>query len=71
MAWSLGDVIDNRPALSRWHPECRFVAIVYWVYANGSADKGVFEDFMASKLGLGGRSRSRGRPTDKLQQTSS
>ena len=22
--WSLGDIIENRPALSRWHPECRF-----------------------------------------------
>lgn len=20
--WSLGDIIENRPALSRWHPEC-------------------------------------------------
>jgi len=49
MAWSLGDVIENRPPLSRWHPEF----------------KGVFEDFMAAKLGLGGRSRSRGRPMDK------
>jgi len=49
MTWGFGDVIENRPALSRWHPEY----------------KGVFDDFMASKLGLGGRSRSRGRPADK------
>ncbi|MEM9780984.1 MAG: short-chain dehydrogenase, partial [Pseudomonadota bacterium] len=21
IAWSAGDVIDNRPALSRWHPD--------------------------------------------------
>ena len=21
IAWSVGDIIDNRPALSRWHPD--------------------------------------------------
>jgi hypothetical protein len=21
MAWALGDIIENRPALSRWHPD--------------------------------------------------
>ena len=21
MAWSIGDIIENRPALSRWHPD--------------------------------------------------
>ena len=21
MAWAIGDVIENRPALSRWHPD--------------------------------------------------
>lgn len=21
MAWAMGDVIENRPALSRWHPK--------------------------------------------------
>ena len=21
MAWAMGDVIENRPALSRWHPD--------------------------------------------------
>jgi hypothetical protein len=21
MAWAIGDIIENRPALSRWHPE--------------------------------------------------
>ena len=21
MAWTMGDVIENRPALSRWHPD--------------------------------------------------
>ncbi|MEM6988745.1 MAG: short-chain dehydrogenase, partial [Pseudomonadota bacterium] len=21
MAWSVGDLIDNRPPLSRWHPD--------------------------------------------------
>jgi hypothetical protein len=24
IAWSLGDVLENRPALSRWHPSCEF-----------------------------------------------
>ncbi|KAK8858518.1 hypothetical protein IAR55_002745 [Kwoniella newhampshirensis] len=43
--WSLSDVIDNRPALSRWHPSY----------------KARFDDFIASKQGLAGRSRSRGR----------
>jgi len=22
MAWAMGDIIENRPALSRWHPDC-------------------------------------------------
>jgi len=44
--WSLNDIIENRPALSRWHPEY----------------KATFDEFIASKMGLGGRSRSRGRP---------
>jgi len=22
MAWAIGDVIDNRPPLSRWHKDC-------------------------------------------------
>ncbi|WWD18407.1 hypothetical protein CI109_102857 [Kwoniella shandongensis] len=43
--WSLGDVIENRPALSRWHPSY----------------KARFDDFIATKQGLAGRSRSRGR----------
>ena len=21
MAWAIGDIIENRPALSRWHPD--------------------------------------------------
>ena len=21
MAWSIGDIVENRPALSRWHPD--------------------------------------------------
>lgn len=21
MAWAMGDIIENRPALSRWHPD--------------------------------------------------
>ena len=21
MAWAVGDIIENRPALSRWHPD--------------------------------------------------
>ena len=21
MAWAIGDLIENRPALSRWHPD--------------------------------------------------
>lgn len=24
--WALGDIIENRPALSRWHPECERAA---------------------------------------------
>ncbi|KAK1925382.1 hypothetical protein DB88DRAFT_450915 [Papiliotrema laurentii] len=48
--WSLGDIIENRPALSRWHPEY----------------KAKFEDFVSQRLGLDGRSRSRGRPADRV-----
>ena len=33
MAWAMGDVIENRPPLSRWHPD--------W--------KAAFEAFMAGK----------------------
>lgn len=22
IAWSVGDILEDRPALSRWHPEC-------------------------------------------------
>jgi hypothetical protein len=21
MLWAMGDIVDNRPALSRWHPD--------------------------------------------------
>jgi hypothetical protein len=30
MAWAMGDVIENRPALSRWHPDWKdaFAAFV-------------------------------------------
>jgi hypothetical protein len=30
MAWAIGDIIENRPALSRWHPDWadRFKAFV-------------------------------------------
>ncbi|WVQ80509.1 hypothetical protein IAT38_002614 [Cryptococcus sp. DSM 104549] len=43
--WSLNDIIENRPALSRWHPSY----------------KARFDDFINSKQGLSARSRSRGR----------
>ncbi|OCF33416.1 short-chain dehydrogenase/reductase SDR [Kwoniella heveanensis BCC8398] len=45
--WNLDDIIQNRPALSRWHPNYQ----------------ARFEDFIATKQGLaaGARSRSRGR----------
>jgi len=43
--WNTSDIIENRPALSRWHP----------------AYKARFEDFIQSKQGLSARSRSRGR----------
>ena len=33
MAWAMGDLIENRPPLSRWHPD--------W--------KAAFEAFMARK----------------------
>ncbi|AAW43123.1 hypothetical protein CNBD4130 [Cryptococcus deneoformans B-3501A] len=47
--WSMDDVIQNRPALSRWHPSY----------------KARFEDFIQSKQGLAARSRSRGRPAQR------
>ena len=30
MAWAMGDIIENRPALSRWHPDWKdaFAAFV-------------------------------------------
>ena len=30
MAWAIGDIIENRPALSRWHPDYKeaFAAFV-------------------------------------------
>ncbi|WVR06281.1 hypothetical protein IAU60_003311 [Kwoniella sp. DSM 27419] len=44
--WNLDDIIQNRPALSRWHPSYQ----------------ARFDDFIASKQGLSAnRSRSRGR----------
>ncbi|KAI9631945.1 uncharacterized protein MKK02DRAFT_35664 [Dioszegia hungarica] len=43
--WNTSDIIENRPALSRWHP----------------AYKARYEDFIQSKQGLSARSRSRGR----------
>ncbi|WRT67704.1 uncharacterized protein IL334_004676 [Kwoniella shivajii] len=44
--WNLDDIIQNRPALSRWHPNYQ----------------ARFDDFIAAKQGLSaGRSRSRGR----------
>ncbi|ORY31355.1 hypothetical protein BCR39DRAFT_526267 [Naematelia encephala] len=43
--WNLDDILLNRPALSRWDPEY----------------KARFEEFVASKMGLSARSRSRGR----------
>ncbi|EKD03761.1 hypothetical protein A1Q2_01987 [Trichosporon asahii var. asahii CBS 8904] len=49
--WALGDIIENRPALSRWHPS----------YAAR------YEDFIESRQGLAARSRSRGRaPLDRI-----
>ncbi|GFZ45292.1 hypothetical protein JCM24511_03018 [Saitozyma sp. JCM 24511] len=47
--WNLRDIIDNRPALSRWHP----------------AYKARFEEFVQGKQGLSTRSRSRGRALDR------
>ncbi len=29
MAWAMGDVIENRPALSRWHPDCEAAFAAY------------------------------------------
>lgn len=29
VAWSLGDIIENRPALSRWHPSCEQYLLAY------------------------------------------
>jgi len=49
IAWSAADIVENRPALSRWHPEY----------------KPRFEEYIAAKQGLGARSRSRGRPPAK------
>ncbi|WOO77308.1 3-oxoacyl-[acyl-carrier-protein] reductase FabG [Vanrija pseudolonga] len=48
--WALGDIIENRPALSRWHPE----------YAAR------YEEFVSGRQGLAARSRSRGRPLDRI-----
>ncbi|WVO16412.1 hypothetical protein L204_104087 [Cryptococcus depauperatus] len=47
--WNMEDIILNRPALSRWHPNF----------------KARFDDFIQSKLGFGARSRSRGRAADR------
>ncbi|EIW73665.1 short-chain dehydrogenase/reductase SDR [Tremella mesenterica] len=47
--WSLGDILQNRPPLSRWHPE--YTAR--------------FEEFITTRQGLQARSRSRGRPMIK------
>ena len=66
MTWSLSDVIENRPALSRWHPEC----MPYRHMAgadHGFTDKARFDDFIASTMGLAARSRSRGRPSERDQ----
>jgi hypothetical protein len=29
MAWAMGDVIENRPALSRWHPDYKDAFAAY------------------------------------------
>ncbi|KAK4684707.1 hypothetical protein P7C73_g5462, partial [Tremellales sp. Uapishka_1] len=50
--WSIGDIVENRPALSRWHPEY----------------KARFDEFVQSKQGLGARSRSRGRPMEQVER---
>jgi NAD(P)-dependent dehydrogenase (short-subunit alcohol dehydrogenase family) len=34
MAWAMGDVIENRPALSRWHPDWK-AAFEAWMADNG------------------------------------
>ncbi|GHJ85620.1 hypothetical protein NliqN6_2022 [Naganishia liquefaciens] len=43
--WSVGDILQDRPALSRWHPEY----------------KAKFEEYVRSGMGIKARSRSRGR----------
>ncbi|KAJ9127979.1 hypothetical protein QFC24_000265 [Naganishia onofrii] len=43
--WALGDILEDRPALSRWHPEY----------------KARFDEYIKNNMGLKARSRSRGR----------
>ncbi|WWC88752.1 uncharacterized protein L201_003665 [Kwoniella dendrophila CBS 6074] len=52
--WNLDDILQNRPALSRWHPNYQ----------------ARFEDFIAAKQGLSAaaRSRSRGRRAPESQE---
>ena len=68
MTWSLGDVIENRPALSRWHPECQSsTQILNHNEVDGVLDKARFDEFVASSMSASGRSRSRGRPSERDQ----
>ena len=36
MAWAIGDIIENRPALSRWHPD---YAEVFAAFVEGPPDR--------------------------------
>ncbi len=62
IAWSAGDLIDNRPALSRWHPE---FSEVFKAHMEGAGRKtgfaglgGAVGPAAASAMGVSSRSQS-------------
>jgi hypothetical protein len=65
IAWSVGDILEDRPALSRWHPECMsdLLCNELSVFSDvrSRADKARFDDYIRSGMGAKARSRSRGR----------
>jgi hypothetical protein len=66
--WAMGDIIENRPALSRWHPACesRCVNTPTAGHSLTLTDEARFDEFVTGKQGLSARSRSRGRPLERI-----
>lgn len=77
MQWMMDDIINNRPALSRWSPECEsprdgrkaieatsttLHSHTTHTTTDADTDAARFDEFVMSKQGLSARSRSRGRP---------